>query len=206
MEIAVGTKPKRTIHLEIKRGESVLDVDLLTEAKTRYEMGYAGFSGKIQVQANMVTANSPAEKAGLKPRDVIVAIDGKEIHFNEFTDILEKSPEKELDFLIERDEELLHLKITPKREGKVGKIGLYHSERSRFQKYGFSCPDRLDRFYQSAVGDHQPFSYSSPGWRTDPGAGIGGDFPKRFQCEGQTGHHADRICDVHCPYCVYNPQ
>jgi len=137
VEIAVGTKPKRMIRLEIKRGESVLDVDLLTEAKTRYEMGYAGFSGKIQVQANMVTANSPAEKAGLKPRDVIVAIDGKEIHFNEFIDILEKSPEKELDFLIERDEELLHLKITPKREGKVGKIGLYHSERSRFQKYGF---------------------------------------------------------------------
>ncbi len=137
VEIAVGTKPKRTIHLKIKRGESILDVDLLTEAKTRYEMGYAGFSGKVLVQVNMVTANSPAEKAGLQPNDVILAINGKEIHIKEFVKILEANPGNELDFLIDRKGEQLHLKVTPKREGKVGKIGVYHIEKSKFKKFGF---------------------------------------------------------------------
>ncbi len=151
VEIAVGTKPKRTIHLQIRRGEKILDIDLLTESRTKYAMGYAGFSGKIQVQVNMVMGHSPAEKAGLKPNDIIVAIDGKEIFINQFTKIIEQSPGKELDFLIERDGKRLHLKVTPRKEGKVGKVGIYHMEKSTLKKYGFFAAVRESYKYNKKL-------------------------------------------------------
>ena len=124
VELAVGTKPDRTIDIEIKRGDLVLNVQLLTESKTKYAMGYAGFSAKIWAQVMMVTPGSAADKAGIKAGDVIREIDGKPAHYYEFTEIIQKYPEQELDFGIIRDGELIHLNVTPKREGDVGVIGV----------------------------------------------------------------------------------
>lgn len=137
VELAVGSKPKREITIEVKRGEEVFSVELMTESKTRYEMGYAGFSGKIITQITMVSPHSPAEKGGLEPGDIILAIDYEPVYIFQFVEIVENNPEKELDFLIERGGETLNLKLTPRREGKIGKLGIYHSWKSFVKKYDF---------------------------------------------------------------------
>jgi len=137
VEIAVGTKPKRQIDIEIKRGKDILRVNLFTESRTRYAMGYAGFYGNIKTQVNIVVANSPADKAGLQPNDVILAINGKKIHFLEFPQLIQENPDQELDFLVEREGEIITLKVTPQREGDIGKVGLYHTPKSKLKKYGF---------------------------------------------------------------------
>jgi len=100
VELAVGMRPEKTIQVEIQRGSEARIVDLHTESVTRFQMGYAGFYGKVQVQVNMVLANSPAEKAGLQPGDVITAIDGVPIYTYQFIELLEKSPDLELDFQV----------------------------------------------------------------------------------------------------------
>ena len=79
VEIAVGSKPEKLLTVEIKRGEEILQVPLKTEKVTKYEMGYAGFRAKILTQVMMVNPGSPAEKAGLKPGDVILAVNRSEI-------------------------------------------------------------------------------------------------------------------------------
>ena len=140
VEIAVGTKPQRTITLEVKRGQEILDVDMHTESrdlKYKMKMGYAGFFGKIMTQASMVVPNSPADKGGLKPGDVILAINNEPVFYFQFGEIIEENPENELDFLIEREGEEHILKITPKRQGNIGKIGLYHGAKSTMKKFGF---------------------------------------------------------------------
>jgi regulator of sigma E protease len=137
VEIAVGTKPDRTIDIEVKRGEETLSVDLLTESVTRYDMGYAGFSAKIWTQVRMVQPGSAAEKAGIKPGDVIREIDGKPVHFFVFTDTIKKYPDREIDLGIMRDGELIHLKATPKKEGNVGVLGVLPSAESVTKQYGF---------------------------------------------------------------------
>jgi len=137
VELAVGTKPDRTIDIEIKRGDLVLDVQLLTESKTQYAMGYAGFSAKIWAQVMMVTSGSAADKAGIKAGDVIREIDGKPAHYFEFTEIIQKYPEQELDFGIVRDGALIHLNVTPKREGDVGVIGVASTIESVSKQVGF---------------------------------------------------------------------
>ncbi len=137
VELAVGTKPERLITLKVKRGEEVLAVELMTEKRTRYEMGYAGFFGKILTQVAIVIPGSPAEKGGMQPNDIILAINGKPVYFYQFIEIVERNPGNELEFLIEREGATKRLLITPRREGKVGKIGISQAAKSVIKKYGF---------------------------------------------------------------------
>jgi len=167
VEMAVGTKPKWMINLEVKRGEEILKVplitetvQLMTETKTRYETGHAGFFGKILNQVVEVSANYPAEKAGFKAEDIILAINGEPVYYYQLNEVIEKSPGKELDFLVERKGERLELKVIPRLEAKmqeatilswpvptlrmtlsfgekVGKIGITTLPKSLFKKYGF---------------------------------------------------------------------
>ncbi len=137
VEMAVGSKPDRLVRLEIRRDGGDLPVDLRTESVTRYQMGYAGFRGKILTQIQMVLPNSPAEKAGLKPGDLILAVEGEPIYFYQFIQVLEKNADKELRFTVERAGETLSLPVTPRREGNVGKIGIAQVPKSVLKKYGF---------------------------------------------------------------------
>ncbi len=137
VELAVGTKPKREIEIKVKRKGEILKINLFTESKTRYELGYAGFFGEILTQVMMIKPGSPAEKAGLLPGDVILAIDGQPVYYYKFVEIIQKNPDKPLEFLIERQEERLTLQVAPKREGTVGRIGIMQGPKSITEKYGF---------------------------------------------------------------------
>ncbi len=137
VEIAVGTKPDRLLSLEIRRDGQTLNVPLQTESRTQYDMGYAGFFGKILTQVQMVSPGSPAEKSGLRQGDVIKAINGEPVYFYRFIEIIEANPEKECAFLIERDGKEISLMITPRREGEVGKIGVMQTAQSVVKKYAF---------------------------------------------------------------------
>lgn len=136
VELAVGTKPKRKILVEVRRDGDVLNVGLITEAKTRFEMGYAGFFGKILTQVVMIEPRSPAEKAGIKPGDIITAIDGEPVYYYKFVEIIQNNPGNELDIQVDREGQEITLKAVPRLEGKVGKIGIAQVPKSITKKYG----------------------------------------------------------------------
>lgn len=137
VEIAVGSRPDKKIRLDILRDGQAASVDLQTESVSRYSFGYAGFRARALTQVQMVMANSPAEKAGLKPGDVIQAVDGQPVYFYQFIQLLERSAGKELQFSVERGGRTLTLPVTPRRQGNVGKIGISQIAQSVLKKYGF---------------------------------------------------------------------
>jgi len=137
VELAVGTKPKKMIILEVKRAEDIINIELLTESKTKYEMGYAGFFGKILTQVHMIQPHLPAEEAGMLPGDIILAINSEPVYYFYFTEIIEKNPGNELEFMIDRGGETRLIKITPRREGEIGKIGILPIPQSSLKKYSF---------------------------------------------------------------------
>jgi regulator of sigma E protease len=149
VELAVGTKPKRTIKLEVKRGDEILNVYLLTEGKTIHEMGYAGFFGKILTEIRMVVPGDPAEKAGFKPGDLILEIDGQPIYFIQFLEKIKNSPDIELNFRIRRGEEILDIPVVPRLKGDIGWIGItpgiesVEERLSFFVAFGQSVKDNM---------------------------------------------------------------
>ncbi|MBN1940054.1 MAG: RIP metalloprotease RseP [Candidatus Aminicenantes bacterium] len=137
VEIAVGTKPDRLLTIDIRRDGREVSVPMQTESRTKYDMGYAGFYGKILTQVQMISPGSPAENGGLRQGDVIKAINGEPVYFYRFVEIVEANAEKECEFLIERDGAEMTLRITPRREGDVGKIGVMQTAKSVIKKYAF---------------------------------------------------------------------
>lgn len=137
VELTVGTKPEKTLTLGIKRNHEILPVKLTTESKTRYEMGYAGFFGKIMTQVISVEPHSPAEKAGLKPGDVILTVNGEPAYYYQFIEVIKKNPEKQLELSIRRDGRTLSLQLTPRRKGDIGEIGVTHGPKTEEKKFAF---------------------------------------------------------------------
>lgn len=137
VEMAVGTKPKRTINLEVKRGGDIFNVELLTEGKTIHEMGYAGFFGKILTEIKMLIPDAPAEKAGLKPGDVILEIDGRPAYYFQFLEMIQNYPNVELHFRIQRGEEILDIPVTPRLKGDIGEIGIRQVIEFKEESLGF---------------------------------------------------------------------
>ena len=137
VEMAVGTKPDRLVRIDIRRDGESLPVDLQTESVTRYQMGYAGFEGKILTQIKMVLSKSAAEKAGLKAGDIVLSIDGAPAYYNQFIGIIQKSAGKELLFEVRRGGQTLTIPVTPRKEGDAGKIGVSHGAASVIKKYAF---------------------------------------------------------------------
>jgi regulator of sigma E protease len=137
VQMAIGTKPDRLVTIEVRRDGQVLDIDLKTESVTRFYMGYAGFQAKILTQVQMVLPKSPAEQAGVRPGDVIVAIDGTPVYFYKFLEIIQKSAGRTLQMTVDRGGQTLTFPITPRKEGEIGKIGIAQIEKSIIKRYPF---------------------------------------------------------------------
>ena len=135
VNLVISSRPERTLMLKIERQGKVKQVPLTTESRTRYQMGYAGFFGQILTQVAMVEPGSPAEKAGLQPGDVILAINDEPVYFYRFVEVIQKNPEVPLKFLVQRGKDKLELIVTPRREGDVGKIGVMQTPQSILKKY-----------------------------------------------------------------------
>jgi regulator of sigma E protease len=136
VEIAVGSRPDKKIRVEILRDGRAASVELQTESIPRYSFGYAGFRAKALTQVQATTADSPAEKAGLRAGDVILAIDGQPVYSYQFIQIIEQSAGRELQFSVLRGGQTLSIPVTPRRQGNVGKIGVVQIPQSVLKKYG----------------------------------------------------------------------
>jgi len=136
VELAVGSKPDRLMTVELRREGETLELPLRTEKRTRYALGYAGFTGKFLTQVRLVKPGSPAEKAGLQQGDIILSVDGRLIYLYQFVEFIEKNPDRDLEFIVDRQGQRLSLLVRPRLESKVGKIGAYTEAQTVMKKYG----------------------------------------------------------------------
>ena len=108
-----------------------------------------------------VIPNMPAASAGLKPGDKVVEIDGIGIRdFKDMRGLVVESPNKNLDFIIERDGRNLSLNITPAAQFNeqlqidIGILGVKSPPVGEFQRLGPSAAimaGASDAFHMSVV-------------------------------------------------------
>jgi len=78
MRIVAGVN--KPIDLRIERAGKQFDVEVMPTAEPSTGIGYTGWSERVPIQLGEVVAGMPAEKAGLKPGDILAAVEGQAIY------------------------------------------------------------------------------------------------------------------------------
>jgi regulator of sigma E protease len=116
-------RPDRALTLRLRRGSGDRDVMVRSEATSEEKVGSIGVHPLVRV--GQVLPGQPAEAAGFKPEDAILAIDGKPLR--EFADILPivgGSGGRTLTFRVWRDGRVMDVAVTPRDTGQGYKVGL----------------------------------------------------------------------------------
>ena len=130
--LAVGTRPDRDVALTVMRDGQTRAVSVRTISETRFEIGNIGVLPDINPIVASVIAGEPAERAGLKAGDIVLAVNGERMATRpQFIDAISRNGGKEIDLTIERNEQQLHIRATPEQRGDRGMLGLYVSEPTR---------------------------------------------------------------------------
>lgn len=81
--------------------------------------------------------NSNAEKAGLRPNDRILSVNGQEaMFFDQFTDLMQQNKNKDVDLVVKRNNEELHLTALVDTEGKMGFVSSTDDFQVSHRDYG----------------------------------------------------------------------
>jgi regulator of sigma E protease len=125
--VTIGTRPNREIPIVLLRNglEITRTVTPVTDPESRFEIGDIGVLPDVHPSVPAVNPGDPADKAGIKPGDVILAVDGKPITFaSHLKTAISAKPEQRIVVSVLRDGERLEIEATPARQGETGWIGV----------------------------------------------------------------------------------
>ena len=125
VEIAIGTRPNRAMTVTVDRDGKTLSFDLQSSAEGRWEMGAIGVAPLTRPVARALERGDPADKAGVKPGDVIIAVNGTRMTSTEdLTQIIRVNAEKSIDLHISRNGAEQHIAVVPTNKDGRGWIGI----------------------------------------------------------------------------------
>jgi len=102
--------PGKDMVFEVRRGRDT--VSLKAKSVPEDGKGYVGLLGSAVIAA--VMENSPADKAGMRSKDRVVAVDGKKVgSWNDMAEAVKLSPGRLMDFTLDRDGKQFDVKVTP---------------------------------------------------------------------------------------------
>ena len=123
--IAVGTRPNREVTITLNRGGNELarQVTPGTVPDSKYEIGDIGVWPDAHPNVPRVTAGEPADKAGIKPGDVILEINGEPIVLpSQLVGIIGRHTGKPITVTVRREGERRNFTVTP-ITGCTGVVG-----------------------------------------------------------------------------------
>jgi regulator of sigma E protease len=140
VEFTIGTNPRESLKVDFLRANAVRATTLKVAPGAQPEIGYAGFLWQLPAEIRQVAAGYPAARAGLKPGDVITAVDGRPVaNYFALADLIHGSPGKPMQLTYQRQGRMLSALLTPVAENGVGIIGFNVKIATTKIKYGFAA-------------------------------------------------------------------
>ena len=122
--IETVTKANRPVKLTLIRSGKTMELEVVPAAVGKYEEGVTGVIPPLRPQVASVQPGEPAEAAGLRGGDVILAVNAeKPIAHARVIEIIRANENKPLQFEIQRDGSTLTIPVTPLKFGDVVRIG-----------------------------------------------------------------------------------
>jgi regulator of sigma E protease len=130
--LAIATRANREVPLTLLRDGQVVTATVRPAAETRFEIGSIGVLPDINPVIRSVTPGDPADKAGLKVGDAIVAVNGERIVLSsDLVTATSRNAGKQIEVTIRREGQEHDISVTPVQRGDRGMIGIMTSEPTR---------------------------------------------------------------------------
>lgn len=130
--IAVGTRANRDVSVGYMRGGQTQLVTVRTESQDRFEVGSIGVLPNSNPIVKSVIAGEPAEKAGLKDGDIVLAVNGVRMATrSQLIEAISRNGGHEIELTIKRGDQQLQVRATPEQRGDRGMLGVYVTEPTR---------------------------------------------------------------------------
>ena len=140
LDMAVAARPERDVDVVVIRNGSEQRLKIrpdLTELRTRgdarFEVGTIGVLPDVYPSVASFVPGKPAESSGLKPGDLILAVDGERMVFrSQVAQAIAKKPlGAPINFTIRRDGADQTIPVMPYDEGGQARVGVYMNEATR---------------------------------------------------------------------------
>ena len=123
--VAVMPRAERELEVVLRRGLQEVTVQVTPEAQTQFQVGDLGVVPIMQPQILNVMTGDPADLAGIRPRDVITAVNDEPItRDNPFVETINANADVALMLTVVRGSQTLKIEVTPALRGNVGLIGV----------------------------------------------------------------------------------
>ena len=123
--VTVMPRAERELEVVLRRGLQEVTVQVTPEAQTQFQVGDLGVVPIMQPQILNVLTGDPADLAGIRPRDVITAVNGEPItRDNPFVETINANADVALILTVVRGGQTLKIEVTPALRGNVGLIGV----------------------------------------------------------------------------------
>jgi regulator of sigma E protease len=132
--LAIATRAKRDVILDVVRDGKPMQITVHPDAQDKFEVGYIGVLPDVNPIVESVLPGEPAEKAGLKAGDVIVAVNGERMTFQpNVINAIQRNTGHEVDLTIRRNGQEQHVKVTPvlRQPENRGMIGVQLREATK---------------------------------------------------------------------------
>jgi regulator of sigma E protease len=127
--MAVLPRAKREVPVVVERDGRRLTIPVVPSASSKFETGEVGLLPKMQPQIRAVEPGRPADKAGIKRGDVVLAVNGQPpSHENPFVKTINSNAGKPLQLSIRRGTDQVELTVTPELRDGRGLIGVQLSD------------------------------------------------------------------------------
>ncbi len=133
----IAVNPDTDVKVVINRSGERKELLLRPETATELKIGMSGLIPNMPAEIGKLKPGFPADKAGIKANDKVLAIDGTTIyHWNQLSALVKESQGKPLVLILERNGERLQRTMTPVKDGGRYVIGVEPVMRLVFKKYG----------------------------------------------------------------------
>jgi regulator of sigma E protease len=126
--IAIGTRPNREVALKVLRSGTIITTRVVPgvpPSQSRFEVGDIGVLPDVHPHVPSLVAGDPAEKAGVKPGDVVTAVNGQTMTFgSQLKEAIAKHPNQTIQLSIIRDGQPLTIPVQTAQHGSNGWIGI----------------------------------------------------------------------------------
>jgi regulator of sigma E protease len=122
---AIGSRARRNVPIVVLREGHELILQVVPDAETKYEIGEIGVTPDVHPHILTVTTGDPADKAGLKAGDRVIAVGGEAMAVSgQLTSAIASRAGVPVVFTIERDGVRQDITVTPVKRGARGWIGI----------------------------------------------------------------------------------